>query len=111
MKNRIFASVVVVLLINSMSAQTKDGNHSPKAIAAGIYNLDKDGLYVSKYPNGSIESKGAFITHRGWRKKAYKDGIWKYYNENGTLKSEELYKKGLLIETKEYDENGNLKVE
>tara|TARA_Y100001970_G_scaffold64733_1_gene82868 strand:- start:178 stop:726 length:549 start_codon:yes stop_codon:yes gene_type:complete len=54
----------------------------------GFYSMYYD------YGNGSVEGKGPIKDGR-------LDGVWKYYNEDGTLKEEKIFKDGKLIETKE----------
>ena len=63
----------------------------------GIY---KDGLMHGKMTiyyevSGEVYLKATFDNGK-------EDGNWKYYNEDGTLRKEEIYKNDSLIETKEY---------
>ena len=47
------------------------------------------------YENGSKQREGII-------KLGKKEGVWRYWHQNGKLTKEEIYDKGKLIETKEY---------
>lgn len=89
----------------------------------------KSGIWVSYYSDGIIKSEGKYtvintdeVNEEGLNKilqvffdnwitlnsLEVKDGKWKYFSENGKLLKEEFWEKGILKETKEYDEEGNL---
>lgn len=53
------------------------------------------------YPNGNKKEEGILV-------EGEKDGKWTEWNENGTLKSEILYKNGNIQEEKLYSNNGNI---
>tara|TARA_B100000959_G_C14648601_1_gene487379 strand:+ start:213 stop:587 length:375 start_codon:yes stop_codon:yes gene_type:complete len=54
------------------------------------YNWKKWTLYQKNYRiTGKIESEG------GFRDFPYRDGVWKYYHENGQLKEEKNFKEGV----------------
>ena len=59
------------------------------------------GKYICYYENGKIQTEGQFYDGE-WTD--IKDGTWKFYKLNGTLKATELYK----TEIKKFD-NGELK--
>jgi antitoxin component YwqK of YwqJK toxin-antitoxin module len=66
---------------------------------------DSTGYSVTGYHcNGNLRA-------RGRNESAYiqQDGKWEYWNEKGILIKEEFWEKGILKETKEYDDEGNLK--
>ena len=58
--------------------------------------INGNGFYSRYYDNSeSLEGEGPV-------KDGKLDGVWIYYNKNGSLQREETYKDGELIETKEY---------
>ncbi len=69
----------------------------------------KEGRYIEFYPDGTMKWEGYF-------KQDLKHGYFKYYFEDGTLKTTERYENGVLIEDPKaskirllstFDENGN----
>ncbi len=67
-------------------------------------NGEKDGIEKLYYINGNLQQEVLF-------KNGIPDGIAKVYYKDGILKSEIEYKNGELITEKEFDENGQLKLE
>lgn len=65
---------------------------------------DSTGYSVTGYHcNGNLRVRG-----RNESDYIKKIGKWEYWNEKGILIKEEFWEKGVLKETKEYDEEGNL---
>lgn len=62
----------------------------PKTITYSYLNWANDGWFISYYSKGTVSSKGKYY-------KDLKDGVWKYYNEEGVLIRREKYKKGKLV--------------
>jgi len=56
----------------------------------------KNDIVINKwiwyYPNGEKKEEGSFINGK-------REGIWKIYKENGTLKSNIFFKEGNVINT------------
>lgn len=76
-------------------------------MSSGFYKNGKMyGPFISYYENGQIESHGAFY-HTKSGLYSRKDGIWKYYHENGQLERESIIQDG-VEELKFYDKNGDL---
>lgn len=93
----------------------------------GMYEMDKaQGVWTSYYNNGQLSDSGAFVDD-------HREGLWKYYNKNGLLKrtenynqeglrdgkmlwfdldgklySERMYRGDTLIGYKYYDKKGNV---
>ena len=64
------------------------------------------GLWLSFYETGILEEKGYYkYSDQGTYSK--KDGAWKYYYDNGQLRSESIIKDG-VEDLKFYDKEGNL---
>ena len=64
------------------------------------------GTSKSYYKNGRLESHGTYkYTESGVYSR--KDGVWKYYYDNGHLQRESIIKDG-VEELKFYDKDGNL---
>ena len=59
------------------------------------------GEYTSYYKNKTTKEMGNY-------EQGIKVGLWKYYSEKNKLMKEEIWDKGVLKETKEYDDEGNL---
>ena len=57
------------------------------------------GYFRSYYNNGKLESEGNFIDIEE------KDGLWTFYNEDGKLQAQHLYKDKILILKKMYDKS------
>ena len=55
------------------------------------------GYFRSYYNNGQLESEGNFIDIE------VKDGLWTFYDEDGKLQEQHLYKDKILILKKMYD--------
>lgn len=98
-------------------SQLKNGNfvyyykNGVKNNATYWRNGKPSGKYEKYYQNGNLNVKGKYKSI----KKRYCKGVcsrpvgkWKYWNEKGVLIKEEIWRKGILKETKEYDEEGNL---
>lgn len=97
----------------SFFARSQTGESPKKGIydvtvqSAGIYIKDTGDVYLTKYPDGTIESRGILKEKRKFFcKKFYKDGQWKYYYPNGHLKREEEYKNEKHVSSSEFDEKG-----
>ncbi|HEY0030192.1 MAG TPA: hypothetical protein VGC65_05495, partial [Bacteroidia bacterium] len=58
-----------------------------------MHGINWEGPFTKWYENGQMESFGHYI-------KTQKDGEWKYWNEKGDLLITEIYKTGVLIESK-----------
>ena len=73
----------------------------------GFYKNGKMiGPFMSYYENGQIQNHGHYkYTESGVYSR--KDGVWKYYYDNGQLESESIIKDG-VEELKFYDKGGNL---
>jgi len=76
-------------------------------MSEGFYKNGKMiGLWVSFFENGILEEKGYYkYSDQGTYSK--KDGDWKYYYDNGQLRSESIIKDG-VEDLKFYDKEGNL---
>lgn len=76
-------------------------------MSEGFYKNGKMiGLWVSFFENGILEEKGYYkYSDQGTYSK--KDGAWKYYYDNGQLRSESIIKDG-VEDLKFYDKEGNL---
>lgn len=66
------------------------------------------GPYKEFYPNGQLKVEGAYqIYGTNWARyeemkyQNIKTGEWKYYKKNGKVEKTEVYKNGVLTETKE----------
>ena len=76
-------------------------------MSSGLYKNGKMyGPFISYYKNGQIQSQGNYI-YDASDIYSRKDGIWKYYYENGKIESESIIKNG-VEELKFYDKEGNL---
>ncbi len=64
------------------------------------------GPFISYFENGQIESYGSF-KYTDSTIYSRKDGVWKYYYENGQIRSKSFIKDG-FEEIKFYDKQGNL---
>ena len=73
----------------------------------GFYKNGKMiGTFISYYENGQIQNHGNYkYTESGVYSR--KDGVWKYYHDNGKIQSESIIKDG-VEELKFYDKEGNL---
>jgi len=60
------------------------------------------GKWTEWHTNNVKKLEGYFID-------GFRHGQWKYFNKRGNLYKEEIWDKGTLIETKEYNEDGTLK--
>jgi len=64
------------------------------------------GTFISYYENGQTQNHGNYkYTESGVYSR--KDGVWKYYYDNGQIQSESIIKDG-VEELKFYDKEGNL---
>ena len=76
-------------------------------MSSGLYKNGKMyGPFISYYENGQIQSQGNY-NYDASDIYSRKDGIWKYYHENGKIESESIIKNG-VEELKFYDKEGNL---
>ena len=76
-------------------------------MSSGLYKNGKMyGPFISYYENGQIQSQGNYNYNES-DIYSRKDGIWKYYYENGKILSESIIKNG-VEELKFYDKEGNL---
>lgn len=77
-----------------------------------IWNLELDKAYKINEKGDTLDS---FPEYSDWKKTEekydekgfpiylwHKDGVWKYWNDNGVLIREEIWEKGVLKENKEY---------
>ena len=81
----------------------KDG----QTMMEGFYKNGKMiGMWMSYHENEQLESHGAYkYTESGVYSR--KDGVWKYYYDNGQLQRESIIKDG-VEELKFYDRDGKL---
>ena len=76
-------------------------------MSSGLYKNGKMyGPFISYYENGQIQSQGNYNYNES-DIYSRKDGIWKYYYEDGKIESESIIKNG-FEELKFYDKEGNL---
>lgn len=102
---KIFILFFIVVDIQMFAQDPKNTNL--QAIDAGIYHVEKNGYAKSFYKNGKVMSEGFFFKKFEWKhmRKVFseeQEGLWKFYNEEGKLIREEEYKKGKLLNTKDY---------
>ena len=73
----------------------------------GFYKNGKmTGFWISYYNNSQVLSQGTYkYTESGVY--SIKDGVWKYYYDNGQLERKSIIKDG-IEELKFYDKDGNL---
>lgn len=58
----------------------------------------KVGPFVSYYENGSKQAEGNFTSDIQYTSKmSQRDGLWKFYKEDGTIESEYRYREGVKI--------------
>ena len=69
---------------------TKYHNNGNIVLIANYDNGIVTGKFQKFYDNGNPKSLGLY-------NKMKKEGLWKYYNENGDFVKEELYKNGELV--------------
>ena len=76
-------------------------------MSSGLYkNGRMYGPFISYYENGQIQSQGNYNYNES-DIYSRKDGVWKYYYEDGKIESESIIKNG-FEELKFYDKEGNL---
>mgnify|MGYP001282097998 FL=1 len=76
-------------------------------MSSGLYKNGKMyGPFISYYENGQIQSQGNYNYNES-DIYSRKDGVWKYYYEDGKIESESIIKNG-FEELKFYDKEGNL---
>ena len=76
-------------------------------MSSGLYKNGKMyGPFISYYENGEIQSQGNYNYNES-DIYSRKDGVWKYYYEDGKIESESIIKNG-FEELKFYDKEGNL---
>ena len=76
-------------------------------MSSGLYKNGKMyGPFISYYENGQIQSQGNYNYNES-DIYSRKDGVWKYYYEDGKIESESIIKNG-VEELKFYDKDGNL---
>ena len=76
-------------------------------MSSGLYKNGKMyGPFISYYENGQIQSQGNYNYNES-DIYSRKDGVWKYYYEDGKIESESIIKNG-FEELKFYDKDGNL---
>ena len=99
----------------SINVHIKEGKlHGPfKRYYFFTVKLKEEGTYKDGKRHGP--SISYHLNGQLWIKVTYKDDKWdgpyKQYDENGELEFEYTYKDGELIDSKEYDESGQLTVE
>ena len=54
------------------------------------------------YENGKLKAEGKYI-------KGKREGVFKFYSDKGTLTEEKLYKDGVLVDQRLYNEKGKLR--
>ncbi|HNL07981.1 MAG: hypothetical protein K1X26_11225 [Chitinophagales bacterium] len=71
-----------------------------KHLVCIYYTFDSSGYWVNRYDNGKTKEKGHFRRDKKNDKEnrgMVKVGIWRYYNENGSLARKKWYGRGSLF--------------
>jgi antitoxin component YwqK of YwqJK toxin-antitoxin module len=71
------------------------GKFVKKAVNPFFRKLVPDGYWIKYYESGVIKEQGSY--HKG-----NKDGIWEYFDENGSLVKVALFKRGREIDRRVY---------
>jgi hypothetical protein len=80
-----------------LSAYRKDVLHIPVFDKSTV-----DGAFELKYKNGNVRYQGRVTNHK-------QEGVWKYYDEKGTLRVEEYFENGVAENRQTYyDESGKI---
>jgi len=91
----------------------------PDLMLTPIYTVDyfEDRTGINKptkiyYKNKVLKSEGAYVKQgSSSHQNEVRDGIWKFYDEEGNLTQEKTYKEGELIYSKAFYKNGKLQNE
>ena len=116
MKNSIITLFVITALIFNANSQDLSAlNASENKINKNTENFSLEnnkGLLLDGYKVGmwiSRDKEGNTTSIASYDKKGNKDGVWKSWDENGTLRVVTKYKNGMRVGTwKTWNENGVL---
>lgn len=83
-------------LVNTATTWFENG----KAAEVTTFSYKKNNMTISQtiyYENGRKKEEGRWVKNEG-DENSFKDGLWIFYSDEGTVLKKELYKKGKLIQ-------------
>lgn len=85
----------------AFTGKVEDYTLSDQLLMSGTYteNGSKTGRFISYYPSGKLQSEGSFVNN-------LRDGIWKYYYENGNIEHEVNFTPTSFTPINAYDSTG-----
>lgn len=84
------------------AGEVRDYDLDSTLVMQGFYSNygTKEGGFFFYYPSGKLQAQGSF-------KKNLRDGLWKYYFENGNIEKEVVFTDGEFSPVNVYDLSGN----
>ena len=101
-KNKFLISILFLVLINRMTYGNINRNFTLNKNTFKIFYSEPENSKVFHYPNGNIKSEQFFLNNK-------KAGVWKFYYENGKIKSTATFNPYSQVEEAtivNYDERG-----